>query len=114
MRSIGNDRLVDGSPDKKKRKNNMKKNTRTGKRVKRDRLELSGIVREAHRSAKFTVEATCGVEGEENEDAEKIIIICTLCGKMKEHYIKVVPGDKVKIEISPYDTTKGRITHRMR
>lgn len=92
----------------------MKKNNRKGKRVKRDRLELSGIVREAHRSAKFTVEAVVDEEDDEVSEENKMIIICTLCGKMKEHYIKVVPGDKVKVEVSPYDTSKGRIIHRMR
>ncbi|HUU87868.1 MAG TPA: translation initiation factor IF-1 [Candidatus Glassbacteria bacterium] len=92
----------------------MKKGKK-GKRIKRDRIELSGVVLEAHRSAKFTVEAICAVDGDVDITEEnKITIICTLCGKMKEHYIKVVPGDKVKVEVSPYDTTKGRITHRMR
>jgi len=90
------------------------KNSKKGRKVKRDRIELSGVVLEAHRSAKFTVEVDCNLENSEEEEINKMIISCTLCGKMKEHYIKVVSGDKVKVEISPYDTSKGRITHRVR
>jgi len=83
------------------------KSNKKGKKVKRDRLELQGKVLEAHRAAMFTVEV-------ETSEEETIIVSCTLCGKMKENYIKVVPGDHVKVEISPYDTQKGRITHRVK
>jgi translation initiation factor IF-1 len=40
------------------------------------------------------------------------IIIAHISGKMRMHYIKILPGDKVKVDISPYDLTKGRITFR--
>ena len=40
------------------------------------------------------------------------IIICHLSGKMRMHFIKILPGDKVKIEMTPYDKTKGRIIYR--
>lgn len=40
-------------------------------------------------------------------------IICHLSGKMRMNYIKILPGDKVRIEMSPYDLTKGRITTRL-
>jgi translation initiation factor IF-1 len=40
------------------------------------------------------------------------ILIAHISGKMRMHYIKILPGDKVKIEMSPYDLTKGRITYR--
>lgn len=39
-------------------------------------------------------------------------ILAHLCGKMRMNYIKVLPGDKVKVELSPYDLTRGRIMHR--
>lgn len=39
-------------------------------------------------------------------------VICVLAGKIKMHYIRVIPGDKVKIEMSPYDLTRGRIVFR--
>jgi translation initiation factor IF-1 len=41
-------------------------------------------------------------------------IICTISGKMRMNYIKIVTGDKVSIEMSPYDLTKGRISHRLK
>jgi len=39
-------------------------------------------------------------------------ILAHISGKMRMHYIKILPGDRVKVEISPYDLTKGRITYR--
>lgn len=42
------------------------------------------------------------------------LILCHLSGKMRIHYIKIMPGDKVKVEVTPYDQTKGRITYRVR
>jgi translation initiation factor IF-1 len=40
------------------------------------------------------------------------VIIAHISGKMRMHYIKILPGDKVQVEMSPYDLTKGRITYR--
>jgi translation initiation factor IF-1 len=40
------------------------------------------------------------------------VIIATISGKMRLHYIKILPGDKVQVEVSPYDLTRGRITFR--
>ncbi|OEL57679.1 translation initiation factor IF-1 [Escherichia coli] len=42
----------------------------------------------------------------------KHIVLAHLSGKMRKHFIKIVPGDKVKVELSPYDLTKGRIVYR--
>jgi translation initiation factor IF-1 len=42
------------------------------------------------------------------------IVLCHLSGKMRLNYIRIMPGDKVKIEMTLYDTTKGRITYRVR
>ena len=42
----------------------------------------------------------------------KHIVLCRLGGKLRKHYIRVIPGDKVTVEISPYDMSKGRITFR--
>ena len=44
-------------------------------------------------------------------DSDKIIL-CYLSGKMRKNYIKILPGDKVALEMSPYDLNKGRITYR--
>ena len=64
-------------------------------------ISLNGVVLEALPSAMFKVELENGME-----------IICHLSGKMRMNYIKVIPGDKVAIEMSPYDLTKGRINKR--
>ena len=60
-----------------------------------------GKVTEALSNAMFRVELENGHE-----------IIAHISGKMRMHYIKILPGDKVKLEMSPYDLTKGRITFR--
>lgn len=42
------------------------------------------------------------------------VILCHLSGKMRINYIKILPGDKVRVEMTPYDSTRGRITFRLR
>jgi len=64
-------------------------------------IELEGIVVEALPSATFRVE----IEGGH-------IILAHISGKMRMHYIKILPGDRVTVEMSPYDIEKGRITYR--
>ena len=44
---------------------------------------------------------------------EKKIILCHLSGKMRIHYIKIMPGDRVRVEVTPYDLNRGRITYRL-
>lgn len=44
--------------------------------------------------------------------ADESIVLCHLSGKMRINYIKILPGDKVRLEMTPYDKTKGRITFR--
>ena len=68
--------------------------------VKQLSIEQEGTVVEALGNAMFRVELENG-----------LIITATISGKMM-HYIKILPGDKVKLEMSPYDLTKGRITFR--
>lgn len=70
---------------------------------KEEAIEVFGIVREAVRGA-FRVQL---------ENSEHIVL-CHLGGKMRKNYIRVVPGDRVTVEVSPYDFTKGRITYRDR
>lgn len=48
------------------------------------------------------------------ELSDKKIILCHLSGKMRMHFIKILPGDRVRIEMTPYDETKGRITFRLK
>jgi translation initiation factor IF-1 len=64
-------------------------------------IEQDGTIREALSNAMFRVELENGHE-----------IIAHISGKMRMHYIKILPGDRVKLEMSPYDLTKGRITYR--
>jgi translation initiation factor IF-1 len=66
-----------------------------------DKTMVEGTVVEALPNTMFRVEL------EPNR-----VILCTLAGKMRMHYIKVMPGDRVKVEMSPYDLTKGRIVYR--
>ncbi len=68
-------------------------------------IEVDAIVLENLPSAKFRVKLL------EGEGAE---ILAHVSGKMRQHYIRLMPGDKVKLEMSPYDLTKGRIVYRYR
>ncbi|MBN2610825.1 MAG: translation initiation factor IF-1 [Bacteroidales bacterium] len=69
--------------------------------AKQPSIEQDGVIREALSNAMFRVELENGH-----------IITAHISGKMRMHYIKILPGDKVRIEMSPYDLTKGRITFR--
>ena len=69
--------------------------------MKKDNINVEGIVTEALSNANFRVQLDNGIE-----------IICHLSGKMRMNYIKIIPGDKVGVEMSPYDLTKGRIYKR--
>ncbi len=64
-------------------------------------IELSGTITESLPGAQFKVELENGHQ-----------IIAHIAGKMRKHFIKLVPGDSVKVELTPYDLTKGRITYR--
>ncbi|UPT65515.1 MAG: translation initiation factor IF-1 [Sphingobacteriales bacterium JAD_PAG50586_3] len=69
--------------------------------AKQSSIEQDGTIIEALSNAMFRVELENGH-----------IIISHISGKMRMHYIKILPGDKVRIEMSPYDLTKGRIVYR--
>lgn len=69
--------------------------------AKSDLIKLDGTIVEALSNAMFRVKL-------ENEHE----ILATISGKMRMHYIRILPGDKVAVEISPYDLTRGRITFR--
>jgi translation initiation factor IF-1 len=64
-------------------------------------IETEGTILEALPNAMFRVELDNGHK-----------ILAHISGKMRMHYIKILPGDKVKVEISPYDLSRGRITFR--
>jgi translation initiation factor IF-1 len=69
--------------------------------AKQSSIEQDGTIVEALSNAMFRVELENGH-----------IVIAHISGKMRMNYIRILPGDKVKLEMSPYDLTKGRITYR--
>ena len=70
---------------------------------KEDAIEVMGTVLETLPNAMFRVQLENGHR-----------VLAHISGKMRMHYIKILPGDKVKIELSPYDLARGRITFRER
>lgn len=66
-------------------------------------IEIEGVIVEALPNAMFRVELDNGHT-----------ILAHISGKMRMHYIKILPGDKVTVEMTPYDLTKGRITYRQK
>ena len=69
--------------------------------AKQEAIEIDGTILEALSNAMFRVQL-------QNEHE----IIAHISGKMRMHYIRILPGDKVKVEMSPYDLSKGRISFR--
>lgn len=70
---------------------------------KEENIEVEGIIVETLPNAKFRVKLENGQ-----------VILAYISGKMRMHFIKILPGDKVTVELSPYDLTKGRITYRFK
>ncbi|MCH8074641.1 MAG: translation initiation factor IF-1 [SAR324 cluster bacterium] len=68
---------------------------------KEDHIEVEGVVVESLPNAMFRVELQNGKK-----------ILAHISGKMRMHYIRILPGDKVTVDMSPYDLTRGRITYR--
>ena len=64
-------------------------------------IEIDGIINETLPNAMFRVKLENGH-----------VVLAHVSGKMRMHFIKILPGDKVKLELSPYDLTRGRITYR--
>jgi len=70
---------------------------------KEEAIEVEGVVTEALANTRFRVELDNGHK-----------VIAHVAGKMRKHFIRIVPGDRVRVELSPYDLAKGRITFRER
>lgn len=75
---------------------------------KEEGLIVEGVIVEALKG-KFRVQIT-----KDGEDVGGQEVLAHLAGKLRKNFIKIVPGDKVKVELSPYDLTRGRITYRMK
>lgn len=73
-------------------------------------IELTGFITEALPNTMFRVQ----VDEDAPSDYAGTTVLCTLNGKMRMYRIRVMPGDSVKIEITPYDKQRGRITFRVR
>lgn len=71
--------------------------------AKQENIQVDGIIKEALSNAMFLVELENGHE-----------VVAHISGKMRMHYIRILPGDKVKLEMSPYDLSKARIVYRYR
>ena len=71
--------------------------------VKDEKIEVEGEVVEALPSTMFRVELEGGQQ-----------VLAKISGKMRRHYIRLLPGDRVKVELSPYDLTRGHITFRLK
>ena len=74
--------------------------------AKTEHIEVQGIVVKALPNAMFMVSASLG--------EEKQNVLCTIAGKMRKYYIRILPGDEVTVQLSPYDLARGRITYRKR
>ncbi len=68
-----------------------------------DMIEMEGTVIEPLPNAMFRVELDNGHK-----------VLCHISGKMRMHFIRILPGDRVTVELSPYDLSRGRITYRKR
>ena len=71
-----------------------------------DIVEIEGVVKKLLPGTMFDVEI--------DVNNNKLMLLCNLAGKLKQHFIKLTVGDKVLIELSKYDLTKGRITYRLK
>jgi translation initiation factor IF-1 len=72
--------------------------------TKEEGIEVEGVVVENLPNARFRVKL----------DEGEMEILAHVSGKMRMHYIRILPGDRVRVEMSPYDLTKGRITYRFK
>lgn len=71
--------------------------------AKEDVIEMEGSIQQSLPNAMFTVKLENGLE-----------ILAHISGRMRKNFIKILPGDRVKVELSPYDLTRGRITYRLK
>lgn len=71
---------------------------------KEEAIEVEGTVIESLPNAMFRVKL----------DSQDVVVLAHVAGRMRKHFIQIVPGDRVKLELSPYDLTRGRIVYRYR
>ncbi len=71
--------------------------------MKEELIEVEGVVKEALANGMFRIELDNGHK-----------VLAHVSGKIRMHFIRILPGDKVKVQLSPYDLTRGRITYRIK
>ena len=71
------------------------------KKDRTDRIEFEGVVLKVLPQTNFSVQVG------------KSVVLCTLSGKLRQNHIRILEGDRVKIECSPYDLSRGRVTYRL-
>ena len=75
--------------------------------VSKDVIELIGVVEESYPNTTFRVRIT-------SQEAKDHELLCHLAGRMRVNKVRILPGDRVKVEMTPYDLKKGRIVYRFR
>ena len=73
----------------------------------KDVIELVGVVEESYPNTTFSVRIT-------SDEARDHKLLCHLAGRMRVHKVRILPGDRVRVEMTPYDLQKGRIVYRFR
>lgn len=96
-----------GKKDAREQGNERKSKTERVRKVKDDVIEVEGVVIESLPNAMFR----CTIDGASDTQEP---ILATISGKIRKNFVKILVGDKVLIELSPYDLTRGRITFRYR
>lgn len=86
----------------KKKKTNHSQSESMIEEERQDKLTLHGVVEEALPGTWFRVKVSEGGQ----------LVLCTLSGKLRQNHIMILPGDQVTIEVSPYDTSRGRVCWR--
>jgi translation initiation factor IF-1 len=92
-----------GSPTPSVRRNSPKTIPRSKDRVAKDVIEMQGVVTEVLPDTNFRVKLDNGHE-----------LLCYISGRMRKNYIRILDGDRVTVELSPYDLRRGRITYRFK
>jgi translation initiation factor IF-1 len=84
--------------------------------AKEEPIEVEAVVVEPLPNAQFRVKVEMATGKDDRDDKEKKdhIVLAHVSGKMRKYFIRILPGDRVKVQLSPYDLNRGRIVYRMR
>lgn len=85
--------------------------------AKEEAIEVEAVVEEPLPNAQFRVRVEMGNKQDDKDGKDKQedhIVLAHVSGKMRKYFIRILPGDRVKVQLSPYDLKRGRIVYRMR